>query len=279
MAVVGMLLLVVSCSDREATTESAATTTALTTTEAVTTPTPPASAIAPLPAGPTAGATTVSAFFLHDGWVGKGSAQPVDAADGADAALDVLLAGPTDADRAAGLTTAVPRSTTRNSLTVADGVALVDFDRAFETADTQPQVAQVVYTLTQVAGIDAVQFLIDGQPNGATGVAPITRDQLRRFTPPAVVESPTPGQAVPTSFVVSGTAGTPGATVTYRLEDPSGALLGEGSFVHGDEGAGRGPFSGTISTEGYVGDAVLIVPAPTPDVDDASLARIPVIIG
>ena len=57
----------------------------------------------------------------------------------------------------------------------ADGIAHVDFNRNFETADTRPQTAQVVYTLTQFPQVKKVQFLIDGQPNGATGVPPISR--------------------------------------------------------------------------------------------------------
>ena len=67
-----------------------------------------------------------------------------------------------------------------NSLVVGpDGVAVVDFNRAFETRDTRPQVAQVVYTLTQFPQVTKVRFLIEGQPNGATGVPPIGRSDLR----------------------------------------------------------------------------------------------------
>jgi spore germination protein GerM len=72
-----------------------------------------------------------------------------------------------------------------NSFTIDGANITVDFNRAFETADTQPQVGQVVYTLTQFAGIDTVTFLVDGQPNGATGVKPIGRSGVRRDLVPS----------------------------------------------------------------------------------------------
>ena len=70
------------------------------------------------------------------------------------AALEVLVAGPTDADSAAGLTTAIVPRVSILSFAIDGDNATVDFNRAFETADTQPQVAQVVYTLTQFTGTE-----------------------------------------------------------------------------------------------------------------------------
>ena len=100
-------------------------------------------------------------------------------------ALDVLLAGPSDADAAAGLTTAISPKVRVNSFTIEGDNITVDLNRAFETADTQPQTGQVVYTLTQFAGVRTVTFLIDGQPNGATGVRPLDRAAVRRDLLPA----------------------------------------------------------------------------------------------
>lgn len=242
-------------------------------------PTPPSTAIAGISPGPLTGPTLVSPFLLHEGWIAKGAAQQVESIDGVNAALDALLAGPTEVDLAAGLGTAVPSNAEVRSLSVDNGVAIVDFTRPFETRDTQPQVAQVVFTLTQVEGITAVQFLIDGETNGATGVKPVTRANFARYTPPVIVESPTPGQTVTAPIAVSGTASTPGTTVTYRVEDPFGGLIAEGSFVRGDDGTGRGPFAGTVDVAGFTGQAVLVVPAPDPSLADNSLARIPIAIG
>ena len=88
-------------------------------------------------------------------------------------ALRTLIAGTDAVDVAAGLSNAVAKTVVLDSVTQQGHVAIVDFGRKFESANTRPQVGQVVYTLTQFPGIDQVQFLIDGQPNGATGVPPV----------------------------------------------------------------------------------------------------------
>jgi hypothetical protein len=94
-------------------------------------------------------------------------------------ALDELMAGPTEADVRTGLTTAITPRVEVRSLSLDGTTAVVDFTRAFETADTQPQVAQVVWTLTEFDGVDRVKFLIDGEDNGATGTRPLSRDDTR----------------------------------------------------------------------------------------------------
>jgi spore germination protein GerM len=142
----------------------------------------PSSTASTLPS-PTTDPTAVAAvqqYFLRDGVLVAGEARLVPGPDLAARALDVLVAGPTDADKAAGLTTGISPRVVVNSFTIAGTNVTVDFNRAFETADTQPQVGQVVYTLTQFAGIDTVTFLIDGEPNGATGVRAIARSGVRR---------------------------------------------------------------------------------------------------
>ena len=120
-------------------------------------------------------------YFLLDGVIAAGEARLVPGPDVALRALEVLVAGPTEADSAAGSTSGY-RAESLDPL-VRDRWrqrATVDFNRAFETADTQPQVAEVVYTLTQFTGLNTVTFLIDGEPNGATGVRPLDRADVRR---------------------------------------------------------------------------------------------------
>jgi hypothetical protein len=95
------------------------------------------------------------------------------------AALDAVLAGPTAGESSFGNGNDIASTVTINSLVVTpDGIATVDFNRKFETDDTRPQTAQVVYTLTQFPQVTKVRFLIDGEPNGATGVPPIGRSDL-----------------------------------------------------------------------------------------------------
>jgi Sporulation and spore germination len=147
---------------------------------ASTTATPSTVPPPPPPTTDPTGVAAVQEYFLRDGVLAAGEARLVPGPDLAARALDVLVAGPSDADEAAGLTTAISPKVVVNSLTVEGDNISVDFNRAFETADTQPQTGQVVYTLTQFAGIRTVTFLIDGQPNGATGVTPLDRTKVRR---------------------------------------------------------------------------------------------------
>jgi hypothetical protein len=86
----------------------------------------------------------------------------------ATAALAALLAGPTQSERASGLTTAIPGGTRLLGVTIANGVARVDLTSDFESAagsrSLQLRLAQVVYTLTQFPTVKAVRFSIDGSP-------------------------------------------------------------------------------------------------------------------
>lgn len=130
---------------------------------------------------PTSSSLTASGtrpWWIAGGAVTPGEVRP-DGLDPVRGALDALLAGPNPAEAAFGAGTGLPKGVVVNSLTVGpDGIATVDFNRTFETRDTRPQVAQVVYTLTQFPQVTKVRFLIEGQPNGATGVPPVGRNDL-----------------------------------------------------------------------------------------------------
>lgn len=123
----------------------------------------------------------ISPWFLKDGKVTPGTPRPINTADPVRGQLDALMAGPTPEEVAAGYSTGIAAGIVQvQSFEVgADGIATVSFSRKFETADTRPQTAQVVYTLTELAQVTKVRFLIDGQPNGATGVPPVGRADLR----------------------------------------------------------------------------------------------------
>jgi hypothetical protein len=87
----------------------------------------------------------------------------------ATAALHELLAGPTPAERAAGIRTEIPRGTRLlPDVSIANGVAKVDLTSDFEAGagsrSLQLRLAQVVYTLTQFPTVKSVRFEIDGSP-------------------------------------------------------------------------------------------------------------------
>jgi hypothetical protein len=105
----------------------------------------------------------------------------------AQALLDELGRGPTEAERRAGLESAVPAAA---GLTVreADGVYVVDVAGAVtdQAVDRLPlTVAQVVYTVTAAPGVDLVRLERDGRPvdaplpDGALTSGPLTRADYR----------------------------------------------------------------------------------------------------
>ncbi len=82
----------------------------------------------------------------------------------ADDALESLLDGPTDSERADGLTTALPTSGIANLLDAGGGTATVGLAPGFSDGLVPNQttaLAQIVYTLTAVPGITSVRFSVD----------------------------------------------------------------------------------------------------------------------
>lgn len=122
---------------------------------------------------------TIRPWFVTDAGLVQGEERVVQGPDVLASTLEQLLAGPTDTDRFFGLGSGISSRVRLRSASVDGDTVVVDFDRAFETADTQPQVAQVVWTLTELQGVAKVKFLIDGEDNGATGVRPMGRSDTR----------------------------------------------------------------------------------------------------
>ncbi|MDT8434308.1 MAG: GerMN domain-containing protein [Anaerosomatales bacterium] len=176
------------------------------------------------------------------------------------AALEELLAGPSDLDDEAGLTTAIPEGTRLNDVSVADGVATVDLSPEFESGggslSMQLRVSQVVFTLTSFPTVDAVAFMIDGQPVeaiGGEGVMvdpPVSRAVFADNTLPAILlESPGPWQEVSSPLRIIGTSNTFEATFNYEIVDPAGAIVAEG-FGTATAGMGTwGTFDVTVPYE------------------------------
>jgi hypothetical protein len=126
------------------------------------------------------------------------------------ALLERLTAGPTDADRALGLDTALGQGVTLSLVRIEAGVASLELT----PGDPPPAperlplaVAQVVLTVTSVAGVDAVTLLRDGAPvdvplpGGEQVAGPVKAAQYASLLGPrtAVTKAPpTPSPAVST---------------------------------------------------------------------------------
>lgn len=124
-----------------------------------------------------------------------------------EAAVRLLLAGPTADERRAGYATVIESGTELLSISVEDGVADVNVSAEFETVTSQlghlMRIAQVVWTLTDLPDIDSVSFRIhgveqpamdqDGVPHDKVG-----RDRYSQFAPRDVGEPAiSPGAIVP----------------------------------------------------------------------------------
>jgi hypothetical protein len=86
----------------------------------------------------------------------------------ATAAVEALLAGPTAAERASGITTAIPEGTRLLGISIKDRVATVDLTSEYQSGggslSMQVRLGQIVYTLTQFPTVETVRFALDGTP-------------------------------------------------------------------------------------------------------------------
>jgi hypothetical protein len=158
-------------------------------------------------------------------------------------AVDALLAGPTDIEVAAGLSSAVPSLSKVRSMTLGDGnVVTVDLTGSFASlgpANSAPlRLAQIVYTITTFPV--TVRFQIDGQTAKAIGGyilpdRPLSRDDFVAWAPPILLESVGPGQTLEPGRDISGSTGSAGAQVGVQLTDAAGNVIFQGSASASDE--------------------------------------------
>lgn len=111
----------------------------------------------------------VDVYFIQDGGYATNVATAVPATtDVAAQAIKALIAGPSAAQQAAGLSSAVPTDTLLLGISIDDGLARIDLSREFEAGGGSfsmiARLGQVVYTLTQFPTVDEVEFWLDGAP-------------------------------------------------------------------------------------------------------------------
>jgi germination protein M len=172
------------------------------------------------------------------------------------AAMTELLAGPTPADSAAGLTTAIPAGTRLLGVTIADGTATIDLTPTFESGggslSMAARLAQVTYTLTQFPSVARVVFSLDGKPVtvfGGEGIIldhPATRASFETLTPAILVEYPGRDWAVQSPLRIAGSANVFEAQFQAELTDASGVVIAR-QAIHATAGTGtRGTFDTTL---------------------------------
>lgn len=150
-----------------------------------------------------------------------------------------LLEGPTG-DEAAGtpaISTAIPEGTTLLSGAIDDGVATVDLSTQFDDGGGSflmfARLAQVVFTLTRIEGVESVQFEIEGEPvtnfssEGIELDGPQERADYYELLPPIFVDAPAWGEPVTSPIHVSGLSNVFEAVSQVMLTDDDGEPLFE----------------------------------------------------
>jgi spore germination protein GerM len=183
-------------------------------------------------AEPTPGTIALKAYFLLYGSSDEspGALVPVNreveaTVAVARAAMEQLLAGPTEDERAhdvrvGTIGTQIPEGTTLLGIDVENGVATVDLSGAFASGDILGddieswaiRLAQVTYTMTQFPTVESVRFIVDGKPAAAieghegTPIDLATRDAYADQRPGVFVDEPAWGGALTDPVTVFGLA-------------------------------------------------------------------------
>jgi germination protein M len=97
-------------------------------------------------------------------------------------ALESLLSGPDEKDRAKGLVTGIPPETRLRSVSVKDGVATIDLSESFRFTASgveglTAELRQVVATATEFPTVQKVQILIEGKKVQYLGTEGIRIDE------------------------------------------------------------------------------------------------------
>lgn len=163
---------------------------------------------------------------------------PVTGTAVAAAAVTALLEGPDAGERAAGLSTAIPRGTRLNGITISNGTADVDLSAAYAsgggTLSMTARLAQVVYTVTQYATVQRVTFRLDGTrvtAFGGEGIVldrPVTRARFTELLPPIFVDTPARGATVRSPVRVSGVADVFEGQFIVEVRTAAGHVLARG---------------------------------------------------
>ena len=242
---------------------------------------PPASP-SPSPSPSASPVTSVYLYFLRHGKLGVAERRVPQTTMPATAAMKALLRGPTAAERAAGLNSALAPQARLVHLTVSGSVATVDLSRYPTGAPTDVALGQIVYTLTRFPTIKRVRIQIDGSPlvsadvgNPASGI--FHRADFDRLEPAIFVESPGVGAVLTSPFVLRGSASVFEGSFTAALVDDSGRRIVR-KQVQASQGApGRGVFRMTIPyTTSATAGTLIIYSVSMEDGSRQGEVRIPV---
>jgi spore germination protein GerM len=139
---------------------------------------------ATLPLVPAQRQRTINLWFVRDDQLVR-VRHTVPASTSPEMVIDALLAGPADVERRDSLRSAIPDSAAIEGVTFSRGEAHVGLSEGFAeipAADQLLAVSQLVLTLTDMRGVGAVNFNVDGAPTsvplpgGGSSSEPVSRD-------------------------------------------------------------------------------------------------------
>ena len=220
------------------------------------------------PNPPPVGPTSTAVYFLRDEKVVPVRREISTKLAPEEAAIASLLEGPADDEASDGIVSAIPADTKLLGLSLAAGVATVDFSGAFDdgggSASMLGRVAQVVATLTRFRTVKRVAFKLDGEPVSAIGGEgvvvdpPIGRLAIEEQTPQILIESPLPGDRVTNPVRLRGTANVFEANVSIEVRDEAGKVILR-TFTTATSGTGtRGTFDATLSLPPGTGEVTIV---------------------
>jgi spore germination protein GerM len=174
----------------------------------------------------------------------------------ADELAGLALDGLRDSDLPDGFSTAVPGDALWTNIRLDDGVAMVDFPAEFEagggTALMRARLAQVVFTATQFPEVDAVLFMIEGEPVevfSAEGIVldgPQTRADWYDEAQAVYVDVPLIGSVVGSPISLSGVANVFEGNLEFEVSTAGGSVVTGGSTTASCGSGCWGDFSAEI---------------------------------
>ena len=176
-------------------------------------------------------------------------------------AVRALLAGPSAAESAAGVKTALAPGTRLLSTSQSGGVATINFRQSFASPASKKRIrmrlAQVTFTATQYPNVHSVSLEIAGSRVTSIGgvhvPAHMTRAHFARLLPAIVVNNPAIAAHLSPSVRVTGTSDVFEAAMVVKVLNSGGHLIAKKFFMASCGTRCRGHFRVTISY--HVGNA------------------------
>jgi hypothetical protein len=233
---------------------------------------------------------TVNFYFMRGEEIAPASQAVAKTQSVGAAAVQLLLAGPGDVGKEAGMTTAIPVGTKLLGLDIKNGIATVDLSKEYASGggslSMMMRLAQVVFTLTQFPSVQGVNFMLDGKAIdvlGGEGLIidhPMTRADYKDLCPAILVESPTVGATLARPVRITGTANVFEAVFRINIVDRDGLIIAD-ETVKATSGTGtRGTFDVTLAyPSGHAGKGSLIVfENSAKDGSPTNVVEIPVVL-